>query len=112
LVTDHFTNQNFGSLIEPILNSPSDVGLEADDAEKEKEYLKRYRYEFFSINVGSSTFKGAGASLKKTSTNTQRQGTAYRIYGCGYLMPKGAELGEFEDPEILIPLETLIILSS
>ncbi|MBT3952884.1 MAG: pilus assembly protein PilZ, partial [Rhodobacterales bacterium] len=27
-------------------------------------------------------------------------------------MPKGAELGEFEDPEILIPLETLIILSS
>lgn len=112
LVTDHFTNQNFGSLIEPILNTPSDVGLEADDAEKEKEYLKRYRYEFFSINVGSSTFKGAGASLKKTSTNAQRQGTAYRIYGCGYLMPKGAELGEFEDPEILIPLETLIILSS
>ena len=74
--------------------------------------LERYRYEFFSINVGSSTFKGAGASLKKTSTNAQRQGTAYRIYGCGYLMPKGAELGEFEDPEILIPLETLIILSS
>ena len=39
LVTDHFTNQNFGSLIEPILNTPSDVGLEADDAEKEKEYF-------------------------------------------------------------------------
>ena len=112
LVTDHFVNQNFGSLIEPILNRPGDVGLEADDADKEKEYLKRFRYEFFSINVGSSTFKGAGASLKKTSTNVQRQGTSYRIYGCGYLMPNGADLGEYDDPEILIPLETLVVLSS
>ena len=112
LVTDHFVNQNFGSLIEPILNRPGDVGLEADDADKEKEYLKRFRYEFFSINVGSSTFKGAGASLKKTSTNVQRQGTSYRIYGCGYLMPNGADLGVYDDPEILIPLETLVVLSS
>lgn len=112
LVTDHFVNQNFGSLIEPILNRPGDVGLEADDADKEKEYLKRFRYEFFSINVGSSTFKGAGASLKKTSTNVQRQGTSYRIYGCGYLMPNGTDLGEYDDPEILIPLETLVVLSS
>ena len=112
LVTDHFVNQNFGSLIEPILNRPGDVGLEADDADKEKEYLKRFRYEFFSINVGSSTFKGAGASLKKTSTNVQRQGTSYRIYGCGYLMPNGTDLGEYNDPEILIPLETLVVLSS
>ena len=112
LVTDHFVNQNFGSLIEPILSRPGDVGLEADDADKEKEYLKRFRYEFFSINVGSSTFKGAGASLKKTSTNVQRQGTSYRIYGCGYLMPNGADLGVYDDPEILIPLETLVVLSS
>ena len=112
LVTDHLVNQNFGSLIEPILNRPGDVGLEADDADKEKEYLKRFRYEFFSINVGSSTFKGAGASLKKTSTNVQRQGTSYRIYGCGYLMPNGTDLGEYDDPEILIPLETLVVLSS
>ena len=111
-MTDHFVNQNFGSLIEPILNRPGDVGLEADDADKEKEYLKRFRYEFFSINVGSSTFKGAGASLKKSSTNVQRQGTSYRIYGCGYLMPNGTDLGEYDDPEILIPLETLVVLST
>ena len=112
LVTDHFVNQNFGSLIEPILDRPNDIGLEADDADKEKEYLKRFRYEFFSINVGSSTFKGAGASLKKSSTNVQRQGTSYRIYGCGYLMPNGSDLDAFDDPEILIPLETLVVLSS
>ena len=112
LVTDHFVNQNFGSLIEPILNRPGDVGLEADDADKEKEYLKRFRYEFFSINVGSANFKGAGTSIKKTSTNVQRQGTAYRIYGCGYLMPSGTDLDDYENPEILIPLESLVILSS
>tara|TARA_B100000963_G_scaffold139142_1_gene121163 strand:+ start:1418 stop:2191 length:774 start_codon:yes stop_codon:yes gene_type:complete len=112
LVTDHFINVNFGDLIEPILNRPADVGLQADDADQETEYLKRFRYEFFSINVGSSAFKGAGASLKKTSTNAQRQGTAYKIYGCGYLMRNGADKNDYNNPEILIPLETLVILSS
>ena len=33
-------------------------------------------------------------------------------YGCGYLMPNDAELNEYQNPEILIPLETLIVLSS
>ncbi len=112
LVAEHKINQNFGSLIVPILTRFDDVGLTKAEADKEIEYLKRFRYEFFSINVGSSTFKGAGASLKKTSTNAQRQGTSYRIYGCGYLMPSGADLDENEDPEILIPLETLVVLSS
>ena len=111
-MTDHFVNLNFGSLIEPILDRPDDIGLEADDADRELEYLQRFRYEFFSINVGSSTFKGAGASLKKSSTNVQRQGTSYRIYGCGYLMPNGSDLDVFDDPEILIPLETLVVLST
>ena len=73
--------------------------------------MKRYRWEFFVINVGRSTFKGAGTSLKKTSTNAQQQGNAYKLYGCGYLMPKGTELTDIDDPEILIPLETLVILS-
>ena len=86
--------------------------MELAEAEDEIEYLKRFRYEFFSINVGSSTFKGAGGSLKKTSTNVQRQGTSYRVYGCGYFMPAGTDLGDFDDPEILIPLETLVVLSS
>ena len=113
LVTDHKINENFGNLIEPILDNPtaSQVDLNITEAAKEKEYLKRFRYEFFSINVGSANFKGAGTSLKKTSTNMQRQGTAYRIYGCGYLMPNGTDLGDYDNPDILIPLESLVILS-
>jgi hypothetical protein len=113
LVTDHKINENFGNLIEPILDNPtaSKVDLNITEAAKEKEYLKRFRYEFFSINVGSANFKGAGTSVKKTSTNTQRQGTAFRIYGCGYLMPNGTDLGDYDNPDILIPLESLVILS-
>jgi hypothetical protein len=104
LVAVHQTLWNFGELIEPILTQE-----EASD--KEVDHMKRYRWEFFAINVGRSTFKGAGTSLKKTSTNAQRQGNAYRLYGCGFLMPKGTALTDINDPEILIPLETLVILS-
>ena len=103
-VAAHQTLWNFGQLIEPILTAES-----APD--KEIEHMKRYRWEFFVINVGRSTFKGAGTSLKKTSTNAQQQGNAYKLYGCGYLMPKGSALTDIDDPEILIPLETLVILS-
>jgi len=104
LVAAHQTLWNFGELIKPILD---DEGA----SDKEKEHMKRYRWEFFVINVGRSTFKGAGTSLKKTSTNAQQQGNAYKLYGCGYLMPKGSALTDIDDPEILIPLETLVILS-
>ena len=104
LVAAHQTLWNFGELIEPILTAEI-----APD--KEIEHMKRYRWEFFVINVGRSTFKGAGTSLKKTSTNAQQQGNAYKLYGCGYLMPKGTALTDIDDPEILIPLETLVILS-
>ena len=36
-------NENFGNLIAPILDNPatSKIGLDAEDASKEKEYLKR-----------------------------------------------------------------------
>jgi len=103
-VAVHQTRWNFGELIEPIL-------IAEGASDKEKEHMKRYRWEFFVINVGRSTFKGAGTSLKKTSTNAQQQGNAYKLYGCGFLMPKGAALTDIDDPEILIPLETLVILS-
>ena len=106
-VTNHFINQNFGDVIEPII---SKTGLSTIEAEKEKDYLNRFRFEFFSINAGSKTFKGEGQSLKKTSTNQQRQGTAYKIYGCGYFMPDGDS--GYSDPEILIPLESVVVLST
>ena len=106
-VTNHFFNQGFGDVISPII---SITGLSTLEQDKEKEYLNRFRFEYFSINAGSKTFKGAGQSIKKTSTNVQRKGTAYKIYGCGYLMPKG-DTG-YEDPEILIPLESVVFLST
>ena len=60
--------------------------------------------EFFSVNSGSSKYKASGTSLKKTSGTAQRQGTAYRIYACGMM-------GDASNPEILITLETIVILS-
>ena len=109
LVTNHFINQRFGDVIAPILDL-SEVGLSTIEKVKEQEYLNRFRFEFFAINAGSKNIKGTGQSLKKSSTNVQRQGTAYKIYGCGYFMPKG-ETG-YDDPEILIPLETVVVLST
>lgn len=74
--------------------------------------MKRFRYEYFTVNIGSANFRGVGSSLKKTTTNTQTSGTAYRVYGCGYMMSKGSDMGDFDDPDILVPLETVIVLSN
>ena len=49
-------------------------------------------------------YKASGTSLKKTSGTAQRQGTAYKIYACGMM-------GSVSNPEILIPLETIVILA-
>ena len=50
--------------------------------------------------------------MKKTTTTTQTSGTAYRIYGCGYMMPRGSGSDEFDNPDILVPLETVVVLSN
>ena len=107
-VVEHVKNQSFFDLIQPVFDAntfPRQAGVDtADEIEKEREKLARYTYEFFSVNSGSSIYKGSGKSLNKTSANTQRQGTAYKIYGCGML-------GNAINPIILIPLETIVILS-
>jgi len=92
---EHVKDQSFFDIINPLVTSGSD----------EEKKLRRYKYEYFSVNAGTSTFKAAGSSLKKTSITTQRKGTTYRIYGCGIM-------GNVSSPEILIPLETIIILSN
>mgnify|MGYP006086948195 FL=1 len=107
-VVEQLENQSFFSLIEPIFDDtnfalvPTIDTTDAIDDEREK--LGKFRYEFFSINSGTASYKAAGISLKKTSGASQRLGTAYRIYGCGMM-------GDVENPEILIPLETIIVLS-
>ena len=107
-VIEQIEDQSFFDLIEPIFSDatfPLVAAIDTDEAiEDEREKIQKYRYEFFSVNSGTSTYKGPGGSLKKTSGNTQRQGTAYRIYACGMM-------GDVNNPEILIPLESIIVLS-
>ena len=92
---EHVKNKSFLELMRPIVSAGTD----------EEKKLSKYKYEFFSVNSGSSTYKAAGSSLKKTSSTIQRKGTTYRIYGCGIK-------GDPSNPEILIPLETILILSN
>ena len=117
-VTHHVVNQNFGKLIEPIFGTPSDVDpLTTGDVKvmekltKEQEYLKRFRYEFFSVNIGSAPYLGTGSSIKKTSNNSQSLGTAYKIYACGIMVAQGTELNVYMgEEEIIIPLETVMVM--
>ena len=111
-VVEQLQDQSFYDLIAPIFSEKKkaaltsiDVEDKRDDAfEKEVEFIQKFRYEFFSVNSGSSVFKGSGMSLKKTSTTSQKKGTAYKIYGCGMM-------GNANNPEILVPLEKIIILA-
>tara|TARA_B100000963_G_scaffold99014_1_gene85541 strand:+ start:2463 stop:3155 length:693 start_codon:yes stop_codon:yes gene_type:complete len=114
-LVEHVKDQSFFDLIAPILTQ-SDLTVTLDSADAkyaekkddqialETANLQRYRYEFFSVNSGTSIYKGSGISLKKTSGTTQRQGSVYRIYGCGML-------GNANNPQILIPLETIVVLA-
>ena len=107
-VVEQLENQSFFDLIEPVFDDTSFAlvtTIDTTDAiDDEKEKLGKFRYEFFSVNSGTASYKASGISLKKTSGATQRQGTAYRIYGCGMM-------GNVNNPEILIPLETIVVLS-
>jgi len=112
LVSEHKYNQNFGTLIQKVFDDGDlDNTATAEALEREEERMQRFRYEFIIVNIGSAAYKGFGASIKKTTTTAQNVGTLYKIYGCGYMMPKGTAvtqtLDEFmdEDPDILIPLE-------
>ena len=112
-VTGHARNQSFYDLISPIFPSGEeeaatniDLIASGKQIQKEKDFLKRFRYEFFSINVGTATYYGSGASIKKKSSDSQSQGTAYKIYACGIMTA-----GKTSDSvEILIPLESLIVM--
>ena len=55
-------------------------------------------------------------ATKKTTTSAATSGTLYKIYGCGYMMPKGTTTEALDiaafldlDPDILIPLESTVI---
>ena len=113
-VTGHATNQKFYDLIAPIFPSGDteetatnvDTIATGKQIKKERDFLRRFRYEFFSINVGTATYYGSGSSIKKKSSDSQSQGTAYKIYACG-IMTEGKSS---DVAEIIIPLESLIVM--
>jgi hypothetical protein len=72
---------------------------------KEEEYLSRYKYEFFVINVGGSVYKGSGSSVAQSSGGAvSQQGTAYKIYACGKFFDSAGNL------QIIVPLETMVVM--
>ena len=72
---------------------------------KEEEYLRRYKYEFFVINVGGSVYKGSGSSVAQSSDGAaSQQGTAYKIYACGKFFDSAGNL------QIIVPLETMVVM--
>ena len=102
---------NFGTLLADIFNTnnrsifPEIEYLDKEDTyepiNKEKEYLDRFQYEYFVTKLGPAPFRGFGMSIKKGSSDIGRDGIAYRIYGCGTYT---------KNPEIIIPLESTIVL--
>ena len=107
---EHVREQSFLDLLFPIFND-GNAGLAINSTidnstalDQEEVNIGRYYYEFFSVSSGTSEYKGTGVSLKKGSGTSQRKGTAYKIYGCGMM-------GNPNNPEIIVPLETLIVLS-
>jgi len=83
----------------PITNSVTDLD-KTKLIKKEKERLDKFKYQYFITRVGSAPFKGYGSSLKKDATDSGNDGMAYRIYGCG----------NYNDGEIIVPLESTLIL--
>ena len=77
--------------------------IEKDELiDMEKAYLDRFEYEYFITKLGPAPFRGFGSSIKKGSGDDfGLDGIAYRIYGCGTYT---------KSPEIIIPLESTIVL--
>tara|TARA_B100000965_G_scaffold206045_1_gene172045 strand:+ start:186 stop:917 length:732 start_codon:yes stop_codon:yes gene_type:complete len=67
---------------------------------KEKLRLQKFKYEYFITRIGSAPFKGYGSSIKKDATDAGNDGMAYRVYGCG----------NYNDGEIIVPLESTLVL--
>ena len=73
---------------------------------QETNYLKRFKYTFFIQHIGFSTYQGGGTSVQRTTTIDElRQGSAYKIFGCGMYYDKS-----LSNINILVPLETMVVM--
>ncbi len=79
--------------------------------QSEFNFLKRFAYEFFVVNIGSAAYRDQGSSVATGTSNVDTQGTAYRIYSCGIFYGIGGT-GEMHNNniEILIPLENVVVM--
>ena len=77
--------------------------------EQEREYLQRFKYTFFIQHVGFSTYKGGsvvGGSVKaESAADVGRQGSAYKIYGCGLMFNRN-----MTRVNIIVPLTSMIVM--
>ena len=117
LVTHQPVRKSFYDLIKPIFSNKTGIDStvykkrdgtvkDIDDIiKKEENFLNRFEYEYFSMNIGTATYIGTGSSIKKTASDSQSLGTAYKIYGCGIFMNRA-----MTTTEIIIPLETVIVM--
>tara|TARA_Y100000992_G_scaffold283792_1_gene233388 strand:+ start:114 stop:797 length:684 start_codon:yes stop_codon:yes gene_type:complete len=105
-VVEYVRDQSFWNIIGPIIENDQVGGILGSDEEilRERTKLQTFRFEYLSTLVGTETYSGSGTSLKKSATNAQRRGAAYRLYGCGIM-------GSVDRPQILVPLETIVILA-
>ena len=109
---------SFLTLIQPILDANShfmesddDFGFSEDEVDTiikdEESYLEKFKYEYFVINVGTASYRGTGSSVAKTSSSAlDSSGSAYKVYACGMYYNNTADA----KPDIIVPLESLIIL--
>ena len=117
-VTDHIIEQNFGVLIEPILTTEVDnvsykSGKSMTDILKDElAYLKRFEYEYFTVNVGDAPLMVSGSSINVGQKDAQQLGTAYKLYACGIFYGNSllATSNHNSEPQIIIPLESIIIM--
>ena len=117
LVTHQPVRKSFYKLIKPIFSNKTGIDStvykkrdgtvkDIDDIiKKEENFLNRFEYEYFSMNIGTAAYIGTGSSIKKTASDSQSLGTAYKIYGCGIFLNKA-----MTKAEIIIPLETVIVM--
>ena len=77
--------------------------------EQEREYLQRFKYTFFIQHVGFSTYQGGsvvGGSVKtESAADVGRQGSAYKIYGCGLMFNRN-----MTRVNIIVPLTSMVVM--
>ena len=123
-VTDHITDQNFGVLISPIVTNTaindlvsykkieSGAKTISNIIDDELAYLKRFEYEYFTVNVGEAPLMVSGSSINVGQKDSMQLGTAYKLYACGIFYGRSilGTSNHNSSPQIIIPLESIIIM--